>query len=151
MKKLIVLFAFALGCHAQGTLVSILSNLIKTACNSTAPQFLMWNGTILQCVALPSNTTLVNGVLTINPTTAQLPVWQSETLPLTNIAAGSTSVSYTTLKTPVSGVIVWWYNTQSLVSGPSSGAARWSGNPINFPLPTGWAPTDSITIVYQSQ
>jgi hypothetical protein len=136
---------------AQGapTAVNILAGLVR--CPTITPAILMWTGTGFTCATLGQGLVLQNGTLVLNiPQTASTPTWQAETVALTSLATGATSTPYTPLKTPVTGVVLWWYNSTNIFMA-ASGAMVYTGAPLTFTLPTGWTSTDTIVISYQSQ
>jgi hypothetical protein len=113
----------------------------------------MWDGLKAVCVQLPVGATLTNGSLTLAPasSTAPVPLSTVETISLASlIPATTSSITYTTLKTPLSGVVFYWFNSSNLFLS-SSGVIPFSGNPITFSLPTGWLVGDTITIAYKYQ
>ena len=150
LAALAILLSSALPAQsATPTLISVLTLLAK--CPTTAAAFVLWSNTGFYCVALPAGWTATGTppVLTA-PTTTYTPVWQVETVSLATLAAGSTSISYTTLKSPASGVVNFWYNSTNLFNS-TSGAIAFTGQPLTFTLPAGWAAMDTITVSYQSQ
>lgn len=78
------------------------------------------------------------------------PNWQVETISFTSIPIDSTIYSYTTLKTPVSGIINYWYDSSNIPTS-KTGVISYTSQPISILLPTNWAPTDTLTISYQIQ
>lgn len=150
LAALAILLSSALPAQsATPTLISVLTLLAK--CPTTAAAFVLWSNTGFYCVALPAGWTATGTppVLTA-PTTTYTPVWQVETVSLATLAAGSTSISYTTLKPPVSGIVNWCYVSTSLLA-PGCGMVAYTGSPLSFLLPAQWAATDTITVSYQSQ
>jgi hypothetical protein len=150
MKRIFLLLAIALPTFAQGapTILTLFSLLGK--CPASTPAIPTWNGTQFICATLgPGLSLSTAGVLTVTapPTT---PVWQVETLSFANVATGSTTTTYTTLKTPVAGVLLYFYSSANLFTS-SWGAVAYTGQPVTITLPTGWAATDSVTFVYASQ
>jgi hypothetical protein len=136
---------------AQGasTAVNILAGLAR--CPTITPAVLMWTGTGFTCATLGPGLVLQNGTLILSISqTAPTPTWQAETVTLLSVTPGATSTPYTPLKTPVTGVVLWWYNSTNIFL-TASGAMAYTGAPITFTLPTGWTSTDTIVISYQSQ
>lgn len=123
-------------------------------CPQTATKRLVWwNGYELSCVELPPGWELVLDPPILTPPTPPappVPLWQVETIPLTSLTPGVTSISYTTLQTPISGIVNWWYNPTNLLDRVS-GVTIFTGQPVIFTLPPDWVAADTITVSYQSQ
>ena len=147
MRKLL-LFLGALPLMAQTPLGSLLPGILR--CAGTAPQVIGWNGKQMQCLALGTGLSIVNGTLTIALPAQQPPAYQVETISLTSLAATATTVTYTTAMTPIGGAVLWWYSSAN-ISMLSSGATAWTGQPFTVALPAGWLPADTITVFYRSQ
>lgn len=76
----------------------------------------------------------------------------TEIIPLASYPLTTTSITYTTLLPPVSGVLTWWYSGTLWPNGqPSSGPVSAKGQQLTINLPTSWTQTDSLEIVYQYQ
>jgi hypothetical protein len=156
MKKLL-LFPFTFLLLAQApppaatpTVINILSQLTK--CPSAQPSAIMWNGSQYICATLGPGISLNGNSLLLSaiPQTSIQGTWSVETLPLTNVAAGSTATGYVPAHTPITGVVLYWYGSINVFEN-FSGAIAWTGSPINVTLPAGWATTDIITFSYQWQ
>jgi hypothetical protein len=142
---------------AQAATPTILGfNNTLASCHSNLNFFVMWNGTLgqFQCVTIGTGITYtpgtgLTGVLTASAP-AYTPVWAIETVSFSSVVTGSTTLTYTTLKTPIAGVILFWYSAGNLFAN-TYGAVAYTGQPITITLPTGWLSTDSVTFVYASQ
>lgn len=146
MKKFLFLFIFSLSLQAQpGTLINLLVHIIK--CPSITSSVLIWNGTTTICATLGPGLSLVGNTLSV---TAGSPQWQTESISLSTLASTTLQTNFIPSKTPINGLVFWWYNSTE-VSLQSSGVVPWSSSPLVFNLPTGWQSTDTITIAYQSQ
>ena len=121
----------------------------QVKCTPGISAFVMWNGATFLCVPLPLGFTLTGNVLTFTGTIYS-PAATVEQIPFTNLAPSATSITYTTVKTPVTGVAFYTYNSTNLLLA-TTGFVIFTGEPITFNLPMGWTVADSISISYQSQ
>lgn len=158
IKKLFLTLAIgAAGCFGQVTPpvannINLLQYLLR--CPPTANYFIMSlapAGTIT-CVPIPPNISITGNppILTITNPLA-MPSMQLETISLASTAAGSTTITYTPTKTPITGLVFWWYESSSLAL-KESGAIPWITNtPLTITLPNNWSTLDAILIAYQYQ
>jgi hypothetical protein len=123
--------------------------LVMGKCPLTPPvkRLVWWTGSELTCAQLPAGWGL-SGTPTV--LTIPRPTWQVETVSFANLLPGSTSISYTTLQPPISGIVNYWYNASNLLDA-TSGVVVFTGNPLSFSLPSDWSTADTITVSYQSQ
>ncbi len=151
MKRLLLLVVlFALAGVSQGAPTILTLFALFGKCPAAAPAIPMWNGTQFICATLGPGLSLSSaGVLTVSAVPVT-PVWQVETVGFSNLPAGSTTITYTTLHTPVAGVLLYYYSSANLFTS-SWGAVAFTGQPITIALPVGWQPTDGVTFVYASQ
>jgi hypothetical protein len=149
MRKLLLLALLSLPAFGQGTAIAILGSLLR--CPGTATQVLVSTSTGLQCQTLATFAAALYAAL---PPPASTPQYQTETISLSALAPTATTVSYTTVKTPISPVF-WWYQVTptpvTILLFVNSGVFNYTGEPLVFTLPTGWTPTDTITISYRWQ
>jgi hypothetical protein len=155
MKRLFLasaVLAFGQFTSAQGatpTLLSFISAFGK--CPATGPSVILWTGTAFVCPTLGTGLTYNASTNVISAAgTVSTPIWQIETVGFSTLAAGATTLTYTTKQTPIAGVLLYWYSSSNLFTS-SWGATAYTGQPITITLPTGWLPTDSVTFVYASQ
>lgn len=160
-KALAFLFcAVALPAVAQSAPVTLTLFSLLGKCTASVPAIPFWTGTTFVCATLGPG-------LTYNATTGQLnttsagytPVWQVETVSFANATTGATSMSYTTLKPVVAGVILYYYSVAGMFSNSFGAVATPAVPPgtaattqqVTIPLPTGWQPTDGAVLIYASQ
>jgi len=130
-----------------GGQTTVTLNKPMSHCSAT-PMLIEWTGTYEDCVSTLVNGTLNGVILTF--TSATPANWVTETVSLSTVAAGATTLAYTTKMTPAGGLIVAWYQSANIGLNMSLPIA-FTGNPITFALPSGWSPGDSYTVLYQVQ
>lgn len=148
-KWILTLFlASALAQAATPTLINFLSSF--STCKA-GPSVVLWTGTVFVCPALGVGITYNSAANTVTASSpAYTPVWAIETVGFSSLAVGATQLTYTTLHTPIAGVILYWYSSQNLFTS-TFGSVAFTGQPVTITLPTGWLSTDSVTFVYASQ
>lgn len=151
MKRIIAFLFFAAAASAQTpTLVNLLSAILK--CPVNANYFIMSMAGTLTCVPLPPNITVSNAnpplmTVVIPPSTDG---WTTESVSLSAVAPGSTTMNYTTSKTPINGVVFITYNTKGTMNNTLY-VVGYTGEPLSFTLPANWSPGDTMTVTYQYQ
>lgn len=150
VTTLLILSSFGIArAQAAPTIITLLGALIH--CTPGVQSVITSNGSGLTCSPLgPGLSINPAGQIVISVPTPSSPSWQVESISLASLNPTATSVSYTTSKPVAAGVILYWYNSAN-VAISLSGAVAFTGNPLTIALPTGWTPTDTITVVYQAQ
>ena len=121
-------------------------------CTSGSPAIIGWTGVGFTCLPLPTGWAFggTSAAPTLIAPAASGPLWSVETVSLASLASTATQISYTTLKTPITGVVLWSYASTNLFL-ESGGSVVYLASPITFSLPIGWSTTDSISLTYQYQ
>lgn len=153
----LTMFAISPGFQAAHAQTGInIATVAKTCTPAQTPYLIMWAGIVngnvpgIVCVGLPAGWTYSNGVLTITQTTGPAPQWTAETISLASLPVGSTSISYTPLHTPLTGIVQWWYNASNTWLTAAGVIAYTSTTaPMVFTLPGTWTSLDTIVINYQ--
>lgn len=148
--KLFLLLSLTTVGWCQSTGVNLLNTLVH--CPAAGNYFLMSIGGKIACVPVPSSITVNSSppAITIPSITPYVPIWTSEVVSFSSLVSTAISINYTTLKSPINGIIFVQYNSSNQFNTFFS-SIQWAGNPVQIALPTNWLSTDSVVITYQYQ